>query len=106
MQNLMQICCSTCSFILECNGHTVHVLTQQVASTTPTDYYSEVVIVHTCAVHSPWLPGYIDVAQTVLIILTMAGLFLDRPHRLKAFHSSFVTKYVLSALVCQEPARC
>ena len=30
-------------------------------------------------VHSPWLPGYIDVEQTVLFILTMAGLFLDRP---------------------------
>ena len=29
-------------------------------------------------VHFPWLPGYIDVAQTVLIILTMAGLFLHR----------------------------
>ena len=25
-------------------------------------------------VHSPWLPGYIDVTQTVLIILTLAGL--------------------------------
>ena len=31
-------------------------------------------------VHSPWLPGYIDVAQTILIILTMAGLFLYLPH--------------------------
>ena len=31
-------------------------------------------------VHSPWLPGYIDVAQTVLVILTMAGLFPDRPY--------------------------
>ena len=31
-------------------------------------------------VHPPWLPGYIDVMQTVLITLTMAGLFLDRPH--------------------------
>ena len=30
-------------------------------------------------VHSPWLPGYTDVVQTVLVILTMAGLFLDRP---------------------------
>ena len=29
-------------------------------------------------VHSPWLPGYIDVTQTI-IILTMAQLFLDRP---------------------------
>ena len=30
-------------------------------------------------VHSPWLPGYVDVTQTVLIILTMVGLFPDRP---------------------------
>ena len=28
-------------------------------------------------VHSPWLPGYMDVAQTILIIITMVGLFLD-----------------------------
>ena len=27
------------------------------------------------SVHSPWLPGYIDVMQTILVILTMAGLF-------------------------------
>ena len=33
-------------------------------------------------VHSPWLPGYIDLTQTVLVILTMAGLFPDRPHTL------------------------
>ena len=32
-------------------------------------------------VHSSWLPGYTDVVQTILIILTMAGLFLDRPHK-------------------------
>ena len=25
-------------------------------------------------------PGYIDVRQTVLVLLTMAGLFPDRPH--------------------------
>ena len=29
-------------------------------------------------VHSPWLPGYIDVSQSVLVILSMVGLFLDR----------------------------
>ena len=32
-------------------------------------------------VHSPWLPGYIDVTQSILIILTVAGLFPDRPQR-------------------------
>ena len=31
-------------------------------------------------VHSPWLPGYTDVMQTVLFILTMAGLFPDVSH--------------------------
>ena len=30
-------------------------------------------------VHSPWLPGHIDVTQTILITLTMAALFPDRP---------------------------
>ena len=29
--------------------------------------------------HSPWLLGYINVVQTILIILTMAGLCPDRP---------------------------
>ena len=34
---------------------------------------------HICIpVHSPWLPGYINVLQTILVILTMAGLFPDR----------------------------
>ena len=82
MQNLMQILCSTYSVILNVtapqytcslNGiyrphwlvqwshHDSHMRTQ---------------------VHSPWLPGYINVVQTVLVILTMAGLFLDRPHML------------------------
>ena len=31
-------------------------------------------------VHSPWLPGYIDVTQTILLMLTKIGLFLDRYH--------------------------
>ena len=30
-------------------------------------------------VHSPWLPRNIDVSKTALIILIMAGHFLDRP---------------------------
>ena len=30
--------------------------------------------------HSFWLPGYMNVDQTVLITLTMAGLFPDRLH--------------------------
>ena len=30
-------------------------------------------------VHPPWLPGYMDVVQTVLVTLALAGVFLDRP---------------------------
>ena len=30
-------------------------------------------------VHPPWLPGYMDVMQILLVILTMAALFPDRP---------------------------
>ena len=34
--------------------------------------YSEVIIVHIhIPVHSPWLPGYISVMQTILVILTI-----------------------------------
>ena len=47
-------------------------------------------------VPSPWLPGYINVVQTVPVILTMAGLFLDRPHmyNLDCGHSIRVCVYV------------
>ena len=31
-------------------------------------------------VHSPTLEGYINVTQTVVVIVPMAGLFPDRPH--------------------------
>ena len=31
-------------------------------------------------VHSSWLPGYMDVTKTILIILTIVGVFLERPH--------------------------
>ena len=34
-------------------------------------------------VHSPWLPGYIDIMQTILIILTVVGPFPERPHILQ-----------------------
>ena len=80
MQNLMQICCSTCSVILNAiatqytcslNGiYRPHWLVQW------SYHYSHMSI----PVHSPWLPAYLDFTQTVLIILTMAGLFF--PDRL------------------------
>ena len=80
MKNLMQICCSTCSVILNVTA------TQYTCSLT--SVYNPHWLgqwSHHCScigipVHSPWLPGYIDVMHTILIILTLAGLSPDRPH--------------------------
>ena len=77
-QNLLQICCPTYSVIL--NG----TVTQYTCSLN--SVYRPHWLVQWChhcsymciPVHSPWLTGYIDVAQTILVTLTMAGCFLDR----------------------------
>ena len=78
-QNLMQVRCSTHSVILN------------VTATQYTCSLSGVYRPHWlvqwsrhCShvrtpVHSPWLPGHSDVAQTVLSMLTMAALFPDKP---------------------------
>ena len=78
-QNLMQICYSTCSVILNATA------TQYTCSLN--GVYRPHWLVqwsHHCSrmcipVHSPWLPGYINVSKTVRLIVTMAGLFPDRP---------------------------
>ena len=80
MQNLMQIRCSTHSVILNSTA------TQDTCSLSGV-YCPHWLVQWSChclcmciPVHSPWLPGYINVAQTVLVILTMARLFSDRPY--------------------------
>ena len=79
MQNLMQICCSSCLVIL-------NVMSTQYTCSLNDIYCPHWLVQWSChcsrmciLVHSPWLPGYIDVTQTILIILTMVGLFPDRP---------------------------
>ena len=78
VQNLMQIHCSTHSVIWNAtakqytcplnNVYCPHWLVQWSHQCS-----------HMCIpVHFPWLPGYIDVAQTIFIMLTTAGLFSDR----------------------------
>ena len=79
-QNLMTILCSTRSVILNVTA------TQYTCSFN--SIYCPYWLVqwsrhYSCMclpVHSRWLPGYIDVVQTILVTLTMAGLFPDRPH--------------------------
>ena len=78
MQNLMQICCFTHSVTLNATA------TQYTCSLN--GIYCPHWLVqwgchcsHMCIpVHSPWMPGDINVEQTV-VMLTMVGLFLDRP---------------------------
>ena len=77
-QNLMQIYCSTRSVILNVTA------TQYPCSLNGVYRPHWLVQWSHCfrmcfPVPSPWLPGYIVVAHTVLVTLTMAGLFLDRP---------------------------
>ena len=65
----------------ECDGHTVHMLTQCLPPPlTSTVRLSLFMHVHSSPL-SPCLPGYTDVAQTILITLMMAGLFMDRPDK-------------------------
>ena len=63
----------------EWNCCTVHRLTQRRLQLLLTNTVKWSLFTQVHPVHSPWLPGYINVAPTILI-LTMSGLFLDRPH--------------------------
>ena len=63
----------------ECDGHMVYMLNQVTYCLHWLVQWSRH-CAHMCIpVHSPWLLGYIDAMNTVLLILTMAGLFPDRP---------------------------
>ena len=90
-QNLMQIRCSTRSVILNVTASQYTCSLNGI--TTPTDWGGDFTWPqwsHYCShvyipVHSPWtsMPGYIDVTQAVLIMLTMVGHFLDRPRHIE-----------------------
>ena len=91
-QNIVQICCSSCSVIL-------NVMTTQYTCLLNGIYHPYWLIQwsHHCScmcipVHSPWLPGYINVVQTILVILTIAGPFLGSPCMLK-YYSQFSSNW-------------
>ena len=81
IQNSMQIYCSTCSAILNVPATQYTYLLNGV-------YRPHWLVQWSChcshkhiPVHFPQLPGYTDVMQTILVILTMAGWnFSGRPH--------------------------
>ena len=61
--NLMQICCLLSHF--ECDGHTVYMLTQRhllPCWLVPGSHHCSCMRI---PVHSPWLPGYLNVVQTI-----------------------------------------
>ena len=78
-QNLMQIRCSTRSVILNVMATLYTCSLSGVYCTQWLVQWSRHCSCMYIPAHAPWLPGHIDVAQTVLIIWTTAGLFPDRP---------------------------
>ena len=78
MQNLMQIPCCPCIVILNATDTQYTCSLNSIYCPHWLVQWSRHCSLMCIPVHSPWLPGYINVMQTVLIILTVAGLFLDR----------------------------
>ena len=78
----------------ECDGHTVHTLSQWCLPPPLTSTVSCHCSHMHIPVHSPGLPGYIDVVQTVLVILIVAGLFPDRTRVLDPLSHYFNFKYM------------
>ena len=64
----------------ECNSHTVHMLSQWHLLLPLTNAVKLSLFTHAHSRYSPWLSSYIDVEQTVLFILPMVEVFLERSH--------------------------
>ena len=54
-------------------------------------------------VHSPWLLSYGSVVQTVLVMLTVAGIFPDRPHIYNLFTNPLLMTLSLVLLTPRGP---
>ena len=95
-QNLMQIHCSTCSVILHVTAAQYTCSLSGICCPHWLEQWS-----HHCSqmcipVHSPRLPGYTDVMQTIPIGLTKVGLLPDRPL------TPIPTQLVVILYVCHE----
>ena len=78
-QNVMQMCYSNSSVILNAMATQYTCSLSGVYSPHWLVQWSRHCSHMRIPAHSPWLPGYIDVTLTFLVILTMVGLFLERP---------------------------
>ena len=104
VQNLMQIHCSACSVVLNATA------TQYTGSLNGT-YWPQWLVQwsHHCSclhipVHCPWLPGYMDVTQTILVLLTMAGIFSNSPR--KYTHETITTSQIINTSSPSKVSRC
>ena len=95
MKNLMQIHCSTHLIML-------NVTATQYTCSLNSVYHPHWLVQWSChcshmyiPVHYPWPSGHIDVAQTILIMLTMAGLLLDRTLLLYIYTVHMLTQWCL-----------
>ena len=75
MQNLMQMCCFTCSIILNMMATRYTFSLKGIYCPHWLVQWSRHCSHMHIPAHSPWLSGYITVMQTILVILTIAGLF-------------------------------
>ena len=66
-----------------------------VSATLLTSTVKSSLFTHVHSSHPPWLPVYINVIQTILVTLTMAGLFPDRPHMLILMHKELLTEKII-----------
>ena len=80
MQNLMQSCSSTHSVILNVTATQYTYSLNGVYRPHWLAQWSHHCTRMCIPVRSPGLPAYIDVTPTILVVLTMVGLFLDRPY--------------------------
>ena len=93
MQNLMHIFCSSHSVIL-------NAMATQYTRSLNGIYWPHWLVQWSChcshmriLVHSPWLPGYMDVGQIILVIVTMVGLSLERSHISSGSQEFYVLKW-------------
>ena len=81
MQNLMRVCYSTHPVILNVTAtqYTCSLIGVYGPRPLLTSTVKSPLFTHACSCPFSLVPGYIDAAQSILVLLTMAGLFLDRP---------------------------
>ena len=89
----------------ECDGHTGHMLNGVCHPHWLVQWSRHCSCVR-IPVHSPCLPGYIDIMQTLPVMLTMSGLFLDRPVGVYIYIHTYVQTHNLCIQISIQSSVC